>query len=463
MAVISKLLYDDGKRVTKYNNSIISNLNFNGTDYHFAKKKQTNSICENAVEEPLVSMKISGNSVQEEQPTLNMPVEIQSVGDYDETTGKYKIPLKIIGGKNLFIPTPWKTLVVNEGGINFQYLEDEDCFLLNGKAIKTATYVQRYLPYAIPVAEGMRYSLRSTYVSGSISGTLAVGYFGAGNTPTSYNNWMNVALSNKTTTSGATCIYKYINRFWFYIEKDVTFVNYKVKIQLELNKTSTEHQKYMKILNLYLDDPLRKIGDYADYLDYKNKKIIRKVKSEFLTNVNAKSANSDTYSIFLSDISNKPKMQTEVFGLAMSNKFAQLAGNSYTELKDKGGYVCSYVTSSGLNKIAYSFNDTSITTLEQAQETIGDGFEVYYILDTPIKESINIPGDVPELKTDKGRNEFSVETLINPSDFKLNYWEQIGIDEINSYEDITQINSNILVIKTGANITQNGSNLLIGE
>ena len=48
----------------------------------------------------LVNYKLYGESVQETQPTPDTPVEVESVGDYDETTGKYKIPVKVIG-KNM--------------------------------------------------------------------------------------------------------------------------------------------------------------------------------------------------------------------------------------------------------------------------------------------------------------------------------------------------------------------------
>ena len=43
----------------------------------------------------------------------------------------------------------------------------------------------------------------------------------------------------------------------------------KYKIPVKVNNTVTK---------IYLDEPLRKIGDYADYIDFKNQKVIRKVK-----------------------------------------------------------------------------------------------------------------------------------------------------------------------------------------
>ena len=265
MAVISELTYL-GRNITKYNNTIISNITLDDVNYHFAKNTEvTDGKCSHAVEEPLIDMQIYGSE--------------KGVGDYDTDTGKYKIPIKLEGGRNLFDPRQWNK-ITHEGWINFQYLEDEDCFVLNGEAIKEeATYVNRLLPVAIPVISGAKYSLRATYVSGTITkpvNGIAVAFFGGGNTPTEYKNWYNVALSNKTTSLSAACSYQYINRFWFYLTKGIKFNNYKVKIQLEIGGISHEHESYVKTFNLFLNESLKT----GEYFDYKNKKVFKSTGEE---------------------------------------------------------------------------------------------------------------------------------------------------------------------------------------
>ena len=52
-------------------------------------------IIKTAYEKPLRDYKIYGNSVQNGTPSPDNPIEIQSVGDYDEKTGKYKISIEI--------------------------------------------------------------------------------------------------------------------------------------------------------------------------------------------------------------------------------------------------------------------------------------------------------------------------------------------------------------------------------
>lgn len=57
--------------------------------------------------------------------------------------------------------------------------------------------------------------------------------------------------------------------------------SYSVKywdIQLEENNTATEYQQYMlQEYDIYTDEPLRKVGDTADYIDYSGGQIVRNV------------------------------------------------------------------------------------------------------------------------------------------------------------------------------------------
>ena len=52
------------------------------------------------------------------------------------------------------------------------------------------------------------------------------------------------------------------------------------KPMLELGDTATEYEPYKgsETTHIYLDEPLRKVGDYSDYVDFKNQKIIRNIK-----------------------------------------------------------------------------------------------------------------------------------------------------------------------------------------
>lgn len=53
---------------------------------------------------PLKKWSITGNTVQDREPTPEQPIEVKGVGDYDAETGKYKVDV-VSRGKNLFDKT----------------------------------------------------------------------------------------------------------------------------------------------------------------------------------------------------------------------------------------------------------------------------------------------------------------------------------------------------------------------
>lgn len=63
-------------------------------------------------------------------------------------------------------------------------------------------------------------------------------------------------------------------------------------VQLELGSQATSYQPYIQstTTNIYLDQPLRKIGEYTDYIDFENQKIVRNTKE-----INCKDLIFDSY------------------------------------------------------------------------------------------------------------------------------------------------------------------------
>ena len=199
------------------------------------------------------------------------------------------------------------------------------------------------------------------------------------------------------------------------VEKEFEPYGYRIPVKVS---NGTEEIK----TNIYLKEPLRKFGDYVDYIDFKNKKVVRRIGNDFITFVNSKSSLSGSYTIFLTPINNKTYIENSgntvnyTKGFAVSNKFLQNK-KVYYDLLSNGGYIQTYKTSGGIDCLAYSFNDSSITTIEQAQEKIGDGFDVNYILATPTEEDI----ELPKIPTLKGTTIIEVDTKIQPSNMEVTY------------------------------------------
>ena len=149
--------------------------------------------------------------------------------------------------KNLINPALWSTAETSFG-VTIQYLPDEDCFLLNGTTTKTdgATVAIKNLPN-IPLGKG-KYTVSATYVSGTVSPeNRAVFYIGAKDEPAASGapmNWLNTKLSMSNTSMTADSR-NYLIKYWFYWYGDITFTDYKVKIQFEKSNAASTYTPYV--------------------------------------------------------------------------------------------------------------------------------------------------------------------------------------------------------------------------
>lgn len=265
MAIISRY-YVDGKKISKYNNCIISNITIDNTDYKFANKHNlvgiSSVVCDNSVNEPIYDMQIYGNSVQYGEPTPETPIKIESVGEYDEATGKYKIPVNISGKNLLNYGSAYAVSDKNYNG-NFSTI---NISLPSGTRITTSADVdatlasssQNAVSVALVYEDGTSY--RVQYYSGNC---VQVAGGRKGRSHASYvatKNVKQVILTIHTFngSSGGTTI----------------FSNFQIAIGSDF-----EYEPYIEptTTNIYINTPLRKVGEYIDYLDYKQKKVVRSV------------------------------------------------------------------------------------------------------------------------------------------------------------------------------------------
>ena len=185
------------------------------------------------------------------------------VGNYNTTTGKYEVPIKICG-KNMFKCNPYTTPITS-GGLTIQYLENEQCFLINGTSAK-ADYGYAHKFIDVETTPNATYSLSTRYVSGSIDKTnctterkYAVIHLGVNDTLGQSTNWMSCDLANTdAATLGRKTSCKYVTMAWFYIHPGIVFDNYKVKIQLEHGTVATAYEPYTepRTQTISLDSPV---------------------------------------------------------------------------------------------------------------------------------------------------------------------------------------------------------------
>ena len=309
-----------------------------------------------------------------------------------EPYGKYKIPVTA-KGKNL-IPG-WKSgwVAVNTGVLN-----------------ETTYPNRRYTDY-IPIENGAAY-----VISGGGNNSNYTLY------DENYNFFTGQILSSSRgfSVTGTSEAAKYVR---------IAHPNTNVSnIQLEKGAVATEYEPYVEPIttNIYLDEPLRKVGDYADYINFEKSLVFRKIYKEYFTKVTSTSSESTTYKKFITPISKKPLIKSTILnstnvgdmrGYAISNKFVQSEVN-YNNLGKYPNLIQTYIPTGGGYRVANTFDDSSITTVAQANEKIGDGFDVCYVLEEQIEESI----ELPNLPTFKGTTIYTIDTSIQPSNMEVTYY-----------------------------------------
>ncbi len=205
-------------------------------------------------------------------------------------------------------------------------------------------------------------------------------------------------IGTSTFTVPESKIYS-LGFFCNYNSVEGTQVTYS-NIQLEYGSSATTYELYREATtNIYLDEPLRKVGDYVDYIDYSNGKVVRNIKSELVSN-KTWNYRADDDLIYYTD-SNIMRSN-----YANSNYFLSGAQKTGTN-----PYVLTVSNVFRLyNKNYWSSLDSYKTWLNNHQDLV-----VEYLLATPTEESISLP----QIKTVEGTNYITVNTSTSASNLKI--------------------------------------------
>ena len=197
---------------------------------------------------------------------IKVQLEEGAVAHAYELYGKYKIPITL-SGKNL-IPYPYKNTTKTLNGITFTDNGD-GTITANGTASANSDFE---LTGTFEIKKGM-------VISGGVSGDSTRTYevFVNGTDGTILHSYSNSPADHDFTA----------NRIFIRIRPGATVNNLVFKPMLEFNTSATEYEPYVEPItkNIYLDEPLRKLGDCtdcADYIDFSTSIINRNVREKTL-------------------------------------------------------------------------------------------------------------------------------------------------------------------------------------
>ena len=364
-------------------------------------------VFDNSKGRPLKDYKIYGNSVQDGTPTPDNPIEIQSVGDLvtDETSeyyGKYDIPI-IVRGKNLFNINDYRnkqnvSIVGNKITIsNMNYVSAENPSII--KFLKpNTTYTISAKQWSLDSGTTSNTTFRVAVYEGSDASNAH--YF---------------TYSGKNTTRATPSDISRYTHMAIYSAKDgVISIE---DLQIEEASSKTEYEPYHEPIttHIYLNEPLRKVGDYADYIDFKRGKIVRNVTAGVLDGSEDWRVSGTRYYYYNTKLNIKC-LGNEVAGI----KSNALRSAAWNWIRNSGTGIATY---SGATGGAYNNRidiraDSLWKNVAEAKEYMTNN-PIHYI--APCLEPVEEDIELPKIFTQKGSNIITVATEIEPSYIEVKY------------------------------------------
>lgn len=347
-------------------------------------------VLEGSVGMPVLDYKIYGNSVQDGTPSPENPIEVQSVGDKtknlwngdveqgavvntgalsDSNTRIRSKPIKVVGGLEYTISSNLYVRIV--------------CCYKDGKFISTivdkgASQMRKITTFIVPDGAD---TIRISFILDT-TGTSNV-------TPDMIKDAMLELVSEATP-----------------------YEPYGYKIPVVV---SAENHEPITT-NIYLDEPLRKIGDYADVIDFERGVVERKIRKVIFNGTETWFRDmelSDTVRYF--SVHNFPERIEMRF--EKSTHFERMDYPLINTIDAVGFSVANRVqVVFRVSKIDFPTTD-SLKKFLNEQYTKGTPVTVYYALAEPTTEPISIP----TIPTFDGTTVISTNTEIQPSSMEITY------------------------------------------
>ena len=417
-----KLNYTDESNMQEYSWAMEV---FDGITADYDKVESDNGIIQidNAIENKLGNLRIYGNSIQNGTPTPDNPIEIQSVGELvtdisDSNYEKYKIPITVTGknigtAKQVYSGLKKSAGTANDSRYTETKLDGRDCisfvdnfdmrcsdinFKENTQYTFSFDYKQVVRTSSAPDnASGLLYIF---YTDDTKEGINAV-------TSSDQTEWKHISRTskaNKTIKAIGTISYNY--RFTNYIDIN-TF-------QIEEENKETDYEPYKgQTTNIYLNEPLRKVGDAVDYIDFKSKKVVRNVGVENLSDIRnsfheyASMLSANGYSIYYNFTYSKTN-NSDLICTHFERNTNHLSGSNHITLKPE------------LQRIFIGINSEIVAAADKVafrEWLLNNNPKLFYVLNTPTEETI----EIPEISTINGTNNISIGTSVNPSKMEVVY------------------------------------------
>ena len=214
-------------------------------------------------------------------------------------------------------------------------------------------------------------------------------------------------------SEGTYIMYVYRNSYKNSDGKPITASAICRNIQIEEGTSSTAYEPYKgsQTTHIYLDEPLRKVGDYTDYIDFKNQKVVRKVKEKQLVGAEQWSR----YSSFRGFYSGISDMLIQNSGYGFCSHYPRTTKPENMGVRFGANNIVAYFTQLYTDENPLTIYEWKAKLAEW--NVSGNPMKITYILAESTEETISLPA----LKTFKGTSIMSVDTAVLPSNIKAKY------------------------------------------
>ena len=214
---------------------------------------------------------------------------------------------------------------------------------------------------------------------------------------------------NEFTTPGELSGYKYL---WIYGNSaSINISNIEIR----------EKESAVQTVNIVLSEPLRKIGSYADYIDFKNQKLVRNVNNNTYNGtsryVYKEQARRDGFSTYATMPQFNPRNKMGVNaeksnycpqGYAIKNNFhVGMNVNAFLHMADDVIGVTSEDDTA----------DKRVAKVNAWLKSLSPSLYIQYVLETPTETSM----ELPEIGTFSGNTLIKVKTHVQPSSVSVIY------------------------------------------
>lgn len=379
-----------------------------------------------AVENPLYSdgtaitaYTIKGNTVQDGTPSPSNPVTIQGVGE--RTENLLNVSMQNIVFYNDYPSSSYNNFTINNNVVTLE-ANKAAFFAIPAKVEENTTYYVRAkslsgsgFSYRVRYYSDLPNNRSDNFISSAVNTTIVGTYTNSITTPQDCKYILTELYHDPS--QGEQTVGELM------VSSSSDFEPYGFKIPISLGGVTT---------NIYLNEPLYKMGDTADTINADGT-VTRRIGKVVLDGTENQwviyeyPVNPPVYPYALYQIYSNNALS--LGGVQYISCYSEIAPYGFTSQTRQTGDLGVYLVTNG-NEVAFqleaaksSFPNVEAWTTYLSQKPV----TVYYIKATPTTETVT----APTIPTTKGANTITVDTTVQPSEFTATWtgWHDSSVKE----------------------------------